>query len=159
GVARDASAELIKKAYRQAALKYHPDRNPDNAEAEAAFKEAAEAYEVLNDPETRQRYDRFGHAGVRGKHDFSGMGVEDIFSMFNDIFGGGFGGRRGSRGGSDLEMEIELTLEQVASGVQKTLEFERRDLCERCGGSASEPGSKKQTCRTCGGYGQVEQVT
>jgi molecular chaperone DnaJ len=115
---------------------------------------------VLSDPETRQRYDRYGHAGVRGAaHDFSGMGVEDIFSMFNDIFGGGFGGRRGHRGGADLEMQIELSLEEVAGGVQKSIEFERNDLCERCSGSASEPGSKKQTCRTCGGYGQVEQVT
>jgi molecular chaperone DnaJ len=157
-IARDADADTIKKAYRQAALKFHPDRNPGNPEAEASFKEAAEAYEVLSDAGTRERYDRYGHAGVRGTHDFSGMGVEDIFSMFNDIFGGGFN-RRGSRGGADLEMELELTIEEVASGSQKSLEFERRDLCERCGGSASEPGSKKQTCRTCGGYGQVEQVT
>lgn len=159
GVSREASADEIKKAYRQAALKHHPDRNPGNAEAEALFKEAAEAYEVLSDAEKRQRYDRFGHQGVRGAHDFSGMGVEDIFSMFNDIFGGGMGGRRGSRGGADLEMEIELTLEEVAGGVQRTLEFDRHDLCERCGGAGSEPGSKKQSCRTCGGYGQVEQVT
>src|SRR6476660_8451859 len=90
GVARHATGDDIKKAYRQAALKYHPDRNPGSTEAEARFKEAAEAYEVLGDPEKRQRYDRYGFQGVRGAaHDFSGMGVEDIFSMFNDIFGGG----------------------------------------------------------------------
>ncbi len=161
GVAREAGADEIKKAYRQAALKYHPDRNKDNPEAEEKFKEAAEAYEVLSDPETRQRYDRYGHQGVRGSaHDFSGMGVEDIFSMFNDIFGAGFGsGRRRGHAGVDLEMQVELSLEEVASGTQRTLEFDRKDLCDRCGGSASEPGAKKQTCRTCGGYGQVEQVT
>src|SRR5512137_3102198 len=102
GVSRDASAEEIKKAYRQAALKYHPDRNKDDPDAEAKFKEAAEAYEVLSDVEKRQRYDRFGHRGLSGAamHDFSHMGVQDIFSMFDDIFGGGFFGTRG-RGGID----------------------------------------------------------
>lgn len=161
GVSREASPDEIKKAYRQAALKYHPDRNPGNAEAELRFKEAAEAYEVLSDAQKRQRYDRHGHRGVEGAgvHDFSGMNVNDIFSMFDDIFGGGvFGGRRG-RGGVDLEMEIELSLDQVAAGVEKTIEFDRQDYCETCAGSGSEPGSKKRTCPTCGGYGQVEQST
>lgn len=164
GVSREAGTEEIKKAYRQAALKYHPDRNRNDPEAESKFKEAAESYEVLSDPEKRARYDRYGHEGVRGAgvHDFSGMGVEDIFSMFNDIFGGGmFGGGRGSRrrGGIDLQMEIELGLEEVAQDVEKTIEFDRRDLCENCSGSGGEPGSRKRTCGTCGGYGQVEQNT
>jgi len=161
GVAREAAPDEIKKAYRQAALKHHPDRNRDNPDSEALFKEAAEAYEVLSDPDKRQRYDRFGHRGVQGAgHDFSGMGVEDIFSVFSDIFGGGgFGGGRGRRGGADLEMQIELTLEEIASGVNKSIEFDRRDLCEKCSGSGSEPGSKKRNCPTCGGYGQVEQAT
>lgn len=161
GLSRNAGADEIRKAYRQAALKYHPDRNRDNPEAEAQFKEAAEAYEVLSDPEKRQRYDRYGHRGVQGAgvHDFSGMNVQDIFSMFDDIFGGGmFGGRRG-RGGVDLEMEIEITLEQVATGIEKTIEFDRQDYCETCSGSGSEPGSQRRNCPTCGGYGQVEQTT
>lgn len=163
GVERNASADEIKRAYRKAALKYHPDRNPGNPEAETHFKEAAEAYEVLSDPEKRQRYDRFGHQGVKGAgvHDFSGMGVEDIFSMFNDIFGGGiggFGGRR-RRGGVDLEMEIELKLEEVAQDSEKTIEFDRNDACSTCHGSGSEPGSEKRICPTCGGYGQVEQTS
>ena len=156
GVSRDAGQDDIKRAYRQAALKYHPDRNKA-PEAEGKFKEAAEAYEVLSDPEKRQRYDRYGHA--EPAHDFGGMGVEDIFSMFNDIFGGGGGfGRRGGAG-ADLEMELEITLEEVATGVEKTIEFDRLDLCDRCSGSGSEPGAKRQNCRTCGGYGQVEQVS
>ncbi len=163
GVDRQASADEIKRAYRKSALKFHPDRNPGDAEAEAKFKEAAEAYEVLSDSEKRQRYDRFGHQGVRGAgvHDFSGMGVEDIFSMFNDIFGGnvgGFGGGgRRRRGGVDLEMEIQLTLEEIAEGVEKSIEFDRHDPCSACGGSGSEPGSEKRICPSCGGYGQVEQ--
>ncbi len=161
GVPRDADADAIKKAYRRAALKYHPDRNPDDAEAEIRFKESAEAYEVLSDPEKRQRYDQFGHRGLEGAamHDFSGMGVEDIFSMFNDIFGGSmFGGRR-RRGGVDLEMELGLTLEEVESGVEKTIEFDRNDVCNHCHGSGGEPGSSRRSCPTCGGYGQVEQST
>ncbi len=160
GVSRDASGDEIKRAYRQAALKHHPDRNPGDAEAEARFKEAAEAYEVLSDPEKRQRYDRFGHRGLSGAamHDFSHMGVQDIFSMFEDIFGGGiFGGAR--RGGVDLQAEVELTLAEVATGVERTVEFDRNDYCDRCSGSGAEPGSKRRTCTQCGGYGQVEQQT
>ena len=163
GVARDASPEEIKKAYRQAALKYHPDRNK-SPDAEARFKLAAEAYDVLSDPEKRRRYDQYGHRGVEGAagfHDFSNVGVEDIFSMFNDIFGGGFFGSssRQRRGGVDLEKEIELTLEEVAAGVSRTVEFDRLEICDRCSGSGGEPGSRKRTCSTCGGYGQVEQST
>ncbi len=163
GVARNASPEEIKKAYRQAALKYHPDRNK-SPDAEHRFKLAAEAYDVLSDPEKRSRYDQYGHRGVEGTagfHDFSGVGVEDIFSMFNDIFGGGFfgGSGRPRRGGVDLEKEIELTLEEVATGTSRTVEFDRREICDRCSGSGGEPGSRKRTCATCGGYGQVEQST
>ena len=162
GVARDTGGDEIKKAYRKAALQFHPDRNQGDPEAEGKFKEAAEAYEVLSDPEKRQRYDRYGHRGLEGAgiHDFGGMGIEDIFSMFGDIFGGGFfGGGRGRRGGVDLEMAVELTLEQVAGGVEKTVEFDRHDFCDECSGSGSAPGSKKRNCPTCGGYGQVEQST
>lgn len=163
GVSRDAGADEIKKAYRQAAMKYHPDRNKSDPDAEDKFKEAAAAYEVLSDPEKRLRYDRYGHDGLRGAgiHDYNHMRVDDIFSMFNDIFGGGiFGGdaRRGG-GGVDLQMEMSLTLEEVAKGVEKTIEFDRQDFCETCSGSGSEPGSPKRNCATCGGYGQVEQST
>jgi len=162
GVARDASADEIKKAYRQAALKHHPDRNKNNPESEALFKEAAEAYEVLSDPEKRQRYDRYGHQGLSGAamHDFSHMGARDIFSIFEDIFGGGmFGGRGGAAPGADLQMLVELSLAEVAKGVDKTLEFERSDFCDHCSGRGSEPGSKLRSCPQCGGYGQVEQQT
>lgn len=161
GVSRDAGPDEIKKAYRRAALKYHPDRNRDKPDTEAKFKEAAEAYEVLSDPEKRQRYDRYGHQGLdrTSLHDFSGMGVNDIFSMFTDIFGGSIfgGGRRG--GGVDLEMETTINLDNVASGVETTVEFERHDFCDHCGGRGAEPGSPKRNCPTCGGYGQVEQST
>jgi molecular chaperone DnaJ len=166
GVSRDVSPEELKRAYRRAALKYHPDRNPDDAEAEAKFKDAAEAYEVLSDPEKRQRYDRFGHAGVAGAglHDFGHMGVDDIFSIFEDIFAGTPFGRRAGRGfrggrGADLQTTVELTLAEVATGVERTLEFKRRDFCDACGGTGAAPRSKRRTCETCGGYGKVEQST
>lgn len=162
GVSRDAGPDEIKRAYRQAALKHHPDRNRNDPNAEVRFKEAAEAYDVLSDPDKRRRYDQYGHSGLGGTplHDFSGMGVEDIFSMFNDIFGGGgFFGGRGRRGGVNLEMELPLTLEEVEAGVEKVIEFDRRDTCQRCNGSGGEPGSQRRNCPTCGGYGQVEQST
>jgi molecular chaperone DnaJ len=161
GVAREAGADEIKKAYRKAALKYHPDRNRDNPEAESRFKEAAEAYEVLSDPAKRQRYDRYGHRGLEGAgiHDFGGMRANDIFSMFEDIFGGDIFGRGSRQSGVDLQMRMELTLEEVAKGVEKTIEFDREDFCEQCSGSGAEPGSQKRNCPTCGGYGQVEQST
>jgi len=162
GVSREAGIDEIKKAYRKAALKHHPDRNKGNPEAEVRFKESAEAYEVLSDPQKRQQYDRFGHAGLSGTamHDFSGMRVDDIFSMFEDIFSGGFfGGRQRQQRGVDLEIVIELTLEDVATGTDKTIEFDRMDFCDKCSGSGSEPGSKKRNCPTCAGYGQVEQTT
>ncbi len=163
GLNRSAGPEEIKRAYRQAALKYHPDRNKE-ASSEAKFKEAAEAYEVLSDPEKRQRYDRFGHHGLDGvsMHDFSGMGAEDIFSVFSDLFGdmfgGGFGRSRASRG-VDVQTVIEIDLKEVLTGVEKTLRFERQDFCQRCGGQGAEPGTERRNCNTCGGYGQIEQQT
>ncbi len=160
GVSRDASPEEIKKAYRRRAHKYHPDRNTSDPDAEIRFKEAAEAYEVLSEPTKRQRYDQFGHAGLRGAglHDFSNVGFDDIFSMFSDIFGGGFGGRRRRRAGADLKTEVAITLAEVATGTKKPLEFTRRDFCDTCGGNGAAPGSRRKTCGTCGGYGQVEQA-
>ncbi|MFP4354338.1 MAG: molecular chaperone DnaJ [Phycisphaerae bacterium] len=163
-VSRDASGDEIKRAYRKLALKFHPDNyKGDKAEGEKKFKELAEAYEVLSDSSKRQRYDRFGHEGLRGAgmHDFSSMGFGDIFSMFEEIFGGsGMGGRgRGASAqrGLDLETEVEVSLEEVATGVDRTLEFERMDLCDECSGSGAKPGSNPDRCETCGGYGQVQQ--
>ena len=162
-VAREAGADDIKRAYRRLALKYHPDnyKGDDKAEAERMFKELAEAYEVLSDPQKRQIYDSYGHEGLRGSglHDFSTMGFGDIFSMFEDIFGGlsGAGGSRPTRGGGyDLETEVELGLDEVAAGVDRTLEFERNDFCDHCSGSGAKPGTSPTRCNTCGGYGQVE---
>jgi molecular chaperone DnaJ len=173
GVEKKADAEEIKRAYRRLAMKYHPDRNPGDAEAEAKFKEAAEAYEVLSDKDKRARYDQFGHEGVKGPgaagHDFSRMHVDDIFSMFNDIFGGGgspFGGAgagRGGRGrgparGYDLETDVTLTLEEAFAGCEKDVNFDRLEVCDRCAGSGAKPGSKPVTCSTCKGQGRVIQT-
>ena len=166
-VTRTASDEEIKRSYRRLAMKYHPDRNHENkAEAEVAFKECAEAYEVLSDPEKRRRYDQYGHAGVSGGHDFSHMDVGDIFSMFDDIFGGAFGGRAGggaarggrrSQRGFDLETQVELTLQEVANGAEKTLEFEKQDACDTCKGSGAKPGVPPVVCVQCGGQGRIAQ--
>lgn len=168
GVEKSADAEEIKRAYRRLAMKHHPDRNPGNAEAEAAFKEAAEAYEVLSDPQRRQVYDQYGHEGLRGRgaatHDFSRMNVEDIFSMFNDIFGGGgFNGARGRGGrrvarGYDLETEITIDLKDCLTGTETDVEFTRLDVCETCTGTGAKPGSSPITCATCGGQGKVQQA-
>ncbi len=163
GVQREATPDEIKRAYRQAALKYHPDRNRDPG-AEELFKEAAEAYEVLSDAERRARYDRHGHAGLSGApmHDFSGMGVEDIFDIFGELFGEARGGRRRGRAadhGVDIQTVVDISLEEVATGVERVLRFERADVCERCTGRGAEPDSTPKTCRTCGGYGQVERQT
>lgn len=157
GVSRDATPEQIKKAYRRLAHKYHPDRNRDPG-AEEKFKEAAEAYEVLADSVKRQRYDQYGHAGVNGVHDYSHMNVDDIFSMFTDIFGGGFSGGRSRGRGADLQTQVEISLAEVLTGTDRSIEFRRQDLCDECGGSGAERGSQRQTCQTCGGYGQVEQT-
>ncbi|MGE5295533.1 MAG: DnaJ domain-containing protein, partial [Solirubrobacterales bacterium] len=155
GVDKKASEDEIKRAYRRMAIKYHPDKNPGNKEAEAKFKECAEAYEVLSDAEKRRQYDQYGHEGLRGTgmHDFSRMNVEDIFSMFGfeDFFGSVFGGGggRGQRGGRrggpargyDLETGVELTLDEVAHGAEKTIEFTRQDRCPECKGSGAAPGT------------------
>ena len=158
GLSRDAGADEIKRSYRQCALKYHPDRNRDDPEAEAKFKECAEAYEVLSAPEKRRRYDQFGHQGLSGAsmHDFAHMGIDDIFSMFTDIFGGGM---RTRNRGADLQIEVRLTLAEVATGVKRSLEFERLDYCDACSGTGAAPGSERRGCPTCGGYGQVEQAS
>lgn len=171
GVAKTADAEEIKRSYRRLAMKYHPDRNPGDAEAEAKFKEAAAAYEVLADPEKRKLYDQYGHDGLRqaqgpAAHDFSRMNVEDIFSMFNDIFGGGGGGQGGFGGGGgrrvargyDLETEVELSLEDVDKGVERDVEFTRLDVCDTCTGSGAKKGSAPIKCPTCGGQGKVQQT-
>jgi len=165
GVGKNASADEIKRSYRRMAMKYHPDKNPGDKKAEANFKECAEAYEVLSDAEKRRRYDQFGHEGLRGAgmHDFSRMNVEDIFSMFGfeDFFSGIFGGHRrssrraGPTRGYDLETAVELTLNDIAKGAEKTIEFTRQDICGECNGNGCAKGSKPGRCPTCGGSGQV----
>ncbi len=164
GVAKDASADDIKRAYRRLALKYHPDRNPNDAEAEKKFKESAEAYEVLGDPDKRSKYDRFGHQGLSdtGFHEFTN--AEDIFEAFGDIFGGGMFGdlfgrraRRGPRAGRDLRVQFELDLLEAARGCSKTFDITRLELCASCRGSGAKAGSQPVTCSYCGGRGQVLQ--
>ncbi len=166
GVGREASPDDIRGAYRKIALKNHPDRTPGDAEAEARFKEAAEAYAVLSDPEKRQRYDHFGHAGVDGPS-VGGRGfsnVQDIFSAFGDLFGGGSGSvfdqffgdaRGGRRRGASLRVDIELTLEEVATGTKRTIDVNRPDKCATCDGSGAKPGTGPKTCATCRGSGQI----
>ena len=169
GVSKNATPEELKKAYRQLALKYHPDRNPGDKEAEEKFKEAAEAYEVLSNPEKRARYDRYGHAGMSGTGGFSGQGMsmDDIFSQFGDlfadfglgsIFGGGFGGSRSGgtvreRGGN-IRVKVKLNLQEIEKGVKKKIKVNKYVPCEHCHGSGSADGST-DTCPTCKGHGQV----
>ncbi|MBM4092758.1 MAG: molecular chaperone DnaJ [Planctomycetes bacterium] len=162
GVAKTASEREIANAYRKLAIKYHPDSNPGDAAATDKFKQAAEAYEVLSDPAKRARYDQFGHAGVNGATQFGS--VEDIFDAFGDIFSGTvfgdfFGGGRGGRAhkGQDLRCRVTLDLEEAARGVTKTVEFQRSRPCKECKGSGAAPGSSRETCRRCGGHGQVVQ--
>lgn len=177
GVPRNASQEEIKKAYRRLAMQYHPDRNPGDKEAEEKFKEAAEAYEVLSDPEKRRRYDQFGHAGMQGTDFREYTDINDIFNAFRDIFSGtGFGGsifddffggststrarRTGtSQRGSDLRVKIKLTLEEIATGVSKKIKIKRYKKCSSCGGSGAESGSGYKTCPVCNGTGEIRQVS
>ena len=173
GVDRNASEDEIKVAYRKLAIKYHPDRNPGNKEAEEKFKEAAEAYEVLHDPQKRQQYDQFGFNGPQGFSDFGGggMNMDDIFSMFGNIFGGhggfgggfeGFGG--GSQGGqrvyrgSDLRLKVKLSLQDIASGVTKRFKVKEDVPCDKCKGTGCENGSSPETCPTCHGSGMVTRT-
>lgn len=171
-VSRNATAEEIKKAYRQKALKFHPDKNPNDKSAEDKFKEAAEAYEVLSNPDKKARYDQYGHAGMSGGFGGSGgygggMSVEDIFSQFGDIFGsafGGFGGYQRSSGrrvnrGTNLRIKVKLTLEEIANGVEKKVKVSKYVNCNTCGGSGAKSSSGFQTCSTCRGTGQVTRIT
>lgn len=162
GVAKDAAEADIKKAYRRLAMKHHPDRNPDNPEAESSFKEGKEAYEVLSDGDKRAAYDRFGHAGVSGAQGGAGgFSAGDAFSdLFGEVFGDIFGaGRRGGRNqvfrGADLRYELELSLEQAVAGDSVDLELPTQVECTRCAGKGAEPGTSPTTCKTCGGAGQV----
>ena len=171
GVERNANADEIKKAYRKAAIKYHPDKNPGDAEAEEKFKEAAEAYDVLSNQEKRARYDQFGHAGMNGAAGggFGGFGgggfsMEDIFSQFGDIFGGHFGGfssrgggRRVNRG-SDIRVKVKLTLQEIANGTTKKLKINKTIACDKCGGTGAKDSSSYTTCSTCNGSGYVTRV-
>ncbi len=174
GVSKNASVEEIKSAYRKLAMKYHPDRNPNNKEAEEKFKEAAEAYEVLSDSEKRRRYDQYGHDGLRMGTDYhTYTSIDDIFSAFGDIFGGSifddfFGTRSSSRRtrggnfgerGSDLKIRLPLTLEEISTGVEKTIKLKKYIVCEECGGKGAKRGSSVKTCPTCGGSGEVRQVS
>lgn len=174
GVSKSATEEELKKSYRKLALKYHPDRNPDDKESEEKFKEAAEAYEVLSNKDKKQKYDQFGHAGVDGQGFGGGgqnMNMDDIFSMFGDIFGGfggggfsgGFGGQR-SRGGrrvnkgSSLRIKVKLSLEDIEKGVEKKIKVNKYVTCKTCHGSGAKEGSDSTTCTQCSGSGYITQV-
>jgi molecular chaperone DnaJ len=159
GVAKTSTEREIKSAYRRLAVKYHPDKNPNDPEAEEKFKEAAEAYAVLSDVDQRARYDRYGHAGVRGAApDFAGAGFAGFEDILGDIFGDIFGAsrRRSSvRRGADLRYDLEITLEEVLAGTTKTVRIPRLENCAVCSGTGSAAGSAPVTCTTCGGLGQV----
>ena len=163
GVERKASEDEVKKAYRQLALQYHPDRNPGDAAAEARFKEAAEAYGVLSDPEQRARYDQFGHAAFGSGGQYAGpqfTNIEDIFQAFGGtIFGDIFGGRRraGPHAGRDLKIVLDVTLEEIDQGVARTVALRRREHCATCKGSGAKPGTGPTPCSTCGGRGQIHR--
>ena len=181
GVAKSASADEIKKAYRKVAMQFHPDRNPGDKSAEDKFKEAAEAYEVLSDQEKKAQYDRYGHAGVNSRGGFGGgqgqgMNMDDIFSNFGDIFGddifgsffggGGGGGRQRSAGGksrgtrgSNLRIKLKMNYEEIAKGASKTVKVKKYTGCTSCGGSGAKDKSSVQSCGPCGGSGQVRKVT
>jgi molecular chaperone DnaJ len=169
-VNKGASADELKKAYRKMAIKYHPDKNPGDRAAEEKFKEAAEAYEVLSDPNKKARYDQFGHAGMAGSHAGGGQGhggfssMEDIFSQFGDIFGGAFGGGGGRGGGrrvargSNLRIKVKLSLEEISTGVEKKLKVAKYVSCNKCNGSGAQSAGAMSTCSTCRGSGQVTRV-
>jgi molecular chaperone DnaJ len=165
GVSRDCQTAELSRSYRKLAIKYHPDSNPDDEEAIAKFKEAAEAYEVLSDEQKRARYDQYGHAGVSGEgRGFQDVG--DIFEAFGDMFGGTifedfFGGRSRSRvrRGADVRCDVVLDLEEAAVGVRKQVSLTRHERCHTCEGSGAKPGSEPQTCNRCRGQGQVVQAT
>jgi molecular chaperone DnaJ len=157
GVAKDADDDAIKKAYRKLAMQYHPDRNAGDAEAEAKFKESAEAYEVLRDPQKRQIYDRYGHAGLEQS---GGRGAQtgfDPFAIFREFFGSFAQGWNDGSGVADLEFALELDLIEAARGCHKKLTVPRTDLCDQCGGNGARPGSRPQTCRRCNGRGMTLQ--
>jgi len=180
GVEKNVSAEDLKKAYRKKAVQYHPDKNPGNKQAEEMFKKISEAYEALKDPEKRAAYDRYGHAafqqggpaGPRGPGG-GGGGFHDPFDIFREVFGGGGGGggggifeemfggggngRDGGRDGADLRYDLEITLEDAARGVEKEISFRKLVECDRCHGNGAEPGSKRVTCPTCRGAGQIRR--
>ena len=172
GVGKNANADEIKKAYRKAAIKYHPDKNPGDKEAEEKFKEAAEAYDVLSNEEKRHRYDQFGYAGVggAGQGGFGGgMSMDDIFSQFGDIFGsfggfsgfGGFGGGRGSRRvnrGTNLRVKVKMSLQEIATGIEKKIKVKKYVACQHCNGTGAKDGKSYSTCSTCKGSGQVTRV-
>jgi len=173
-VSKNASQEEIKKAYRKKAIKYHPDKNPGDHTAEEKFKESAEAYEVLSNAEKRQRYDQFGHAGIGGASSGGfgggGMSMDDIFSHFGDIFGGGFGGFGGfgggsSRGGrrvnkgSNLRVKVKLNLQEIANGAEKKIKVKKYVECSHCNGSGAANGSSYSNCSTCRGTGQVTRIS
>jgi len=172
GVSRDASADELKKAYRKLAVKYHPDKNPDDKVAEAKFKEISSAYDNLKDPDKRAAYDRYGHAAFQGGMGGGGGGGHDPFDMFREAFGGrgggggggifdeffGGGGGQSTGGaahGSDLRYDLEISLEEAVKGCEKEIRYRRPAECKKCHGEGAEPGSKKVTCPTCGGAGQV----
>lgn len=181
GVSKNSPADEIKKAYRKLAIKFHPDKNPDDKASEDKFKEAAEAYEVLSNPEKKQRYDQFGHAGAQGGfgggYGGGGMNMEDIFSQFGDVFGGGGGGggspfdsffggggqssrggRRAQRG-TNLRIKVKLTLEEIANGVEKKIKVNKQIVCNTCDGTGAKDKSSFSTCKTCNGSGAVRRVT
>ena len=175
GVSRTSEIGEIKTSYRKLAMKYHPDKNPDDSEAEAKFKEATEAYEVLSDANKRSRYDQYGHEGLRAGQDYhSYSGAEDIFSHINDIFGGSifdefFGGGSRSRGGrrthsmgergSDIRIRLPLTLEEIAKGVEKTIKIKRYKTCDNCNGTGANSTSGYKTCNACNGTGEIRSVS
>lgn len=166
GVERTATVDVIKRSYKKLAGKYHPDRNPGDEEAVERFKEAAEAFGVLSDPQKRERYDRFGHAGVNGQAGGGFQDVNDIFDAFGDLFGdfglfGGGGGRRGRSGarrGAHIRTSLTIELGEAAEGCTKTIELDRRELCDTCDGSGAKPGTTPEVCNYCGGAGQVVQT-